>query len=402
MREILRKELTRVFGDKKMIFSTFILPVLIMFVIMSIVSSLAKNMANDIDSHTSKVFLVHGPNSYKSYLESKDYFIETTDIESGEEMEAAKKKILSGDVDLIIEFPEDFDQQIESYQKGDEIPQIKTYYNPSEDYSSAAFEKLSNEGLAEYRTMLLGNRIDDVASLTVFTVNSDNEEMVIQDEQKASGKAVGMMLPYFVTILLFAGAMSLGIDMVAGEKERGTMASLLVAPIKRKSIALGKIFSLMIISGVSSLVYVFAMIVLSPMMFGGMRGGSSTEMQFMLLPSQIIMLLLLLIAIAFLYSSIIVLISVFARSIKEASSYIMPAYMIVLIVGLMSMFTTGTPGNKSYFIPVYNNTLAIQGILTQEISPLQYGVTLGGTLILGGVCIGLIVKAFQSEKIMST
>ncbi len=76
-------------------------------------------------------------------------------------------------------------------------------------------------------------------SLTVFTVNSDNPDMVIQDEQKAGGKALGMMLPYFVTILLFAGAMGLGTDMVAGEKERGTMASMLVAPIKRSSIVLG-------------------------------------------------------------------------------------------------------------------------------------------------------------------
>ena len=80
-------------------------------------------------------------------------------------------------------------------------------------------------------------------------MNSDNPDMVIQDEQKAGGKALGMMLPYFVTILLFAGAMGLGTDMVAGEKERGTMASMLVAPIKRSSIVLGKVFALMIISG---------------------------------------------------------------------------------------------------------------------------------------------------------
>ena len=105
-------------------------------------------------------------------------------------------------------------------------------------------------------------------SLTVFTVNSDNPDMVIQDEQKAGGKALGMMLPYFVTILLFAGAMGLGTDMVAGEKERGTMASMLVAPIKRSSIVLGKVFALMIISGISSVVYVAVMVGFLPQMMG--------------------------------------------------------------------------------------------------------------------------------------
>ena len=53
------------------------------------------------------------------------------------------------------------------------------------------------------------------------------------------------MLPYFITILLFAGAMGLGVDMITGEKERGTMASLLVTPVKRSSIVLGKVFALM-------------------------------------------------------------------------------------------------------------------------------------------------------------
>ena len=155
--------------------------------------------------------------------------------------------------------------------------------------------------------------------------------MVIQDEQKAGGKALGMMLPYFVTILLFAGAMGLGTDMVAGEKERGTMASMLVAPIKRSSIVLGKVFALMIISGISSVVYVAVMVGFLPQMMGayGSEGlGLSLEV------GQVLMMAFLLIAIAFLYSGIIVLISVFAKDTKEASSYIMPVYMLILILGI--------------------------------------------------------------------
>ena len=69
-----------------------------------------------------------------------------------------------------------------------------------------------------------------------------------------------MMLPYFITILLFAGAMGLGVDMITGEKERGTMASLLVTPVKRSSIVLGKVFALMALTGISSVIYVAAMV----------------------------------------------------------------------------------------------------------------------------------------------
>lgn len=132
--------------------------------------------------------------------------------------------------------------EVTSYQTGAPTPQVKTYYNPSEDYSRAAYDTISNGVLESYRQLLLSDRVEDMEGLTVFTVNSDNPEMVIQDEEKASGKVLGMMLPYFVTILLFAGAMGIGTDMVAGEKERGTMASLLVSRSREAPLYLEKYF----------------------------------------------------------------------------------------------------------------------------------------------------------------
>jgi Na+/melibiose symporter-like transporter/ABC-type transport system involved in multi-copper enzyme maturation permease subunit len=252
--------------------------------------------------------------------------------------------------------------------------------------------------LEVYRQALLSERVGDMQSLTVFTVNSDNPDMVIQDEQKAGGKALGMMLPYFVTILLFAGAMGLGTDMVAGEKERGTMASMLVAPIKRSSIVLGKVFALMIISGISSVVYVAVMVGFLPQMMGayGSEGlGLSLEV------GQVLMMAFLLIAIAFLYSGIIVLISVFAKDTKEANSYIMPVYMLILILGIATMFTTQNIESWYYAVPVFNTALALQGILTGDVSVMQYAVTLAETLILGMILITVIAKAFESEKVMA-
>ena len=210
-----------------------------------------------------------------------------------------------------------------------------------------------------------------------------------------------MMLPYFITILLFAGAMGIGSDMIAGEKERGTMASLLVSPIKRSSIVLGKVFSLMAISGLSSLVYVIVMVVCMPLMMKSMDPGSGSDLNLQLSVSQIVMLGALLVAIAFLYSTIIALLSVFAKSTKEANTYIMPVYMLVLIIGLITMFTTGEANNINFFIPIYNNALAFQGILSQDITVMQYVVTLIETLALGGILTAIVVKAFETEKVMA-
>lgn len=398
IRQIFGKELARIFRDKKMIFSVFLLPVIIMIAILSIINVLASNMENNIESHISNVYMMNEPESFQQILENSGVKCNITAIDTDAQMKDAKAEILSGDADLIVEFPENLEQAVAGYQEGDQIPQIKTYQNPSEEYSTQAADNLT-QVLETYRQTLLSQRVGDMESLVVFQVNADNDEMYIQDEEKASGRAIGMMLPYFITILLFAGAMGIGTDMIAGEKERGTMASLLVSPIKRSSIVLGKVFSLMVISGFSSLIYVAAMVVCAPMMMDSFGGAGDLNIQLSI--RQILMLAFLLVAISFLYSSIIALFSVFAKSVKEASTYVMPAYMLILVIGLVTMFNFGETDSSSYMIPLYNAALTLQGILTQETTLAQYAVTLVETLVIGGVLTGVIVKAFESEKVMS-
>ena len=396
MKTIYKKELARIFKDKKMIFSVFLLPILIMVGIMALVGNLATRQVEDIENHRSIVYMLNEPDSFSAFLEAADLNMEVNTIKTDGERENVMDLLRNGDADLLIEFPENFDSMIQEYQTGDEVPQIKTYYNPSEDYSSSAYELISNQTLEAYRQTLLSQRVADMNGLQIFTVNSDNKDMIVQDDQKASGKALGMMLPYFITILLFAGAMGIGTDMIAGEKERGTMASLLVTPVKRKSIVLGKVFALMTISGISSVIYIVVMGATFPKILGGDSG-----LDIEITPEQIVMIGILLVAIAFLYSAIVILISVFARDLKEASTYITPAYMVVLVIGMMTMFTTSEAGMKDYLIPFYNTALALKGILTSEVTMAQYSVTLVMTLVLGGILTAVIARAFESEKVMN-
>lgn len=402
MKEIFKKEMARVFKDKKMLFSVFLLPVIIMIGIMTLVGNLASGMQDKIEQHVPVVYIQNEAESFQTFLDQGETKYKISYIENESDRKSAERKILQGDADLMIEFPEGFDELTASYQSGDLVPQIKTYYNPSEDYSQAAYNEISNSVLESYRQTLLAERVGNLDQIAVFTVNSDNKDMVIQDDDKASGKALGMMLPYFITILLFAGAMGIGTDMIAGEKERGTMASLLVSPVKRSSIVLGKVFSLMAISGISSVIYVGAMAACMPMMAKAMTGQSASGMSLNFTGAQIGMLGVLLVALAFLYSTIIALISVFAKTTKEANSYIMPAYMLVLVIGLMTMFQTGETSAAGYYIPLYNTSLVLKGILSQEVTMMQYGVTLGMTLVLGAILTGVIVKAFESEKVMAS
>lgn len=397
--EIFKKEIIRIFKDMKMVFSVFILPIVVMIGVMYLMGNVVKNMMNDIEEHQSIVYIQNEPGSFQAFLKNVDLDVKIKNTSA--DNKKVKEDILNGDVDLLIEFPDDFDEFIQNYKEGDKVPQIKAYYNPSEDYSSAAYDKIALEVLESYRQVLLKERVGNLEQIAVFTVNSDNEEMIIQDDAKAGGKALGTMLPYFVTMMLFAGAMGIGTDMIAGEKERGTMASLLVSPIKRRSIIFGKVFALMTISGLSAVISTAAMVICMPMLSKSMMGEGSVNVNMNLNIRQIIMLGLLLVALSFLYSTIISLVSVFAKTVKEASSYVSPIYTVVLVIGILTMYMTGDVPKSAYYIPIYNSAVVLKQILTQEVTMAQYGITLAITLGAGLVLTGVIARAFESEKVMS-
>lgn len=399
IKQIFQKEMARIFRDKKMVFSVFILPVAIMIGILMVTGVFQKRMLSNIEGHTPVVYVENEPESFAQFRAAAE--IKAKPVKEGE-TEKVKEMILKGDADLLLAFPENMDQKIAEYRDGDEIPEILPYYNPGEDYSQEAFDTIGGTVLETYRQTLLGQRVGNLEQIEVFKVERESEAIQIKDEDKLNGKVLGMMLPYFITILLFAGAMGLGVDMITGEKERGTMASLLVTPVKRSSIVLGKVFALMALTGISSIIYVAAMVGCMPLMAKTMGGNMGEGFKISMDVKQIIMLGALLIALSFLYSTLIALVSVFAKSVKEASSYIMPMYMLILVIGLSTMFSFGNTPESSYWIPVYNSSVVLKEILTQEVTILHYVITLLMTFGMGIILTGVIVKAFESEKVMAS
>lgn len=395
------KELARVFGDKKLVFSLFIMPVLLIFVLYSIMGKAMNSMQNDIETHTPIVYVENAPDGFDEFINTLGIDAETTYIEKGEkDQKQIQSKVRNGEADLVISFPENFKETVEGYQAGGEIPEIKTYYNPSEDYSREARSRYVNQVFPAYQQSFLAQRIDDLDSLTIFHVDLDESTSVIMDESAAGGKMLGMLLPYLIVMLLFTGPMSLGTDAIAGEKERGTMATMLVSPVKRGEIVIGKILGLSILSCLSALVYAVSVIISVPMMYGGMEvGGVKVSANFSIL--QMLQLLIIMLTLVYFYVSVVTLLAVFAKTVKEAGTYISPVYILVIVAGVFTMFAGNTQIPLPRFaIPVYGSAAAIQRLITGELSGAQFGTAILGLVVISGILTALITKAFNSEKVM--
>lgn len=160
--------------------------------------------------------------------------------------------------------------------------------------------------------------------------------------------------------------MSVAPESIAGEKERGTIATLLVTPMKRSSLALGKVFSLSIIAllaGCSSFIGTFAAL---PKMMGGELTGVDSSVY---VPMDYAMLLLIILSTVMVLVSMIALVSAFAKSVKEAATTVSPFTIVVTFIGLSPMLSQGKEiPLYRYLIPVYNSVQCMNGIFPLVIS----------------------------------
>ena len=382
-----------------MVFSLFILPIILIAGIYGVMFFLIGKEKSSINEHVSEVYVQNMPDNFSELMAGHtDCKINT--IPAGESVESYKDGLLDGTYDLVVVFPENFYENFKNADAGSALPDIKTFYNPSENNSGEARTRFTGTYLEEYKQILLNERFGSLDYAMVFSVDADNPDMIVQDKDKATGKILGSIIPYLITILIFAGAMGLGVDTIAGEKERGTIANLLISPIKRVDIIMGKIVSLAIVSVLSAAVYVISFIgsavVLSGM--GGM-GEMVNGLSLNFTTVQIIQFVVLLLGLVLLYVGIIGFVSLLAKNVKEAQSFIMPVYIIVMFAGMITMYS-GDVTSGSYMIPVYNTSAAFKGIFERTITMNQYLTSTIITYAFAGVMVWLMAKAMNSEKIM--
>lgn len=400
-KNIIRKELSRVFHDKKIVVSLFILPAVMIVGLYSLMGSLLSNMMSDIEEHIPSISIQNAPEDFVAFLGTTGFEANISYLGAGEDISGLKQDILNGTRDLLVVFDDNFSEMIAAYQKeGDSIPEVKTYYNTSEDYSASARNSFVNSVLYPYQQDLIAKRIGNMEQLQVFFIDKNPNETIIVNEKKQDGRLLGMLVPFLINIMLFAGAMQLGVDAITGEKERGTLSSMLVSPIKRGEIVFGKLISLAILSTISAAIYAISVVSAMPMLMNGITEGAISGVGLKLTPLEMIMLMAIMIATVYLYVAIVAAIAVLARTTKEANTYVMPAYIAVMFGSVMTYAGSGETKLTNFMIPVYNSAVSIQNLLMGELSITQCGITVLSILVVATIITSLITKAFNSEKIM--
>lgn len=307
------------------------------------------------------------------------YLQSILEIDENATAENYSQKITEGSLDLAIIFPEGFDEVLK--EKSENTPDVKIYYSFSNDNS--------------YNGFIAVSALLESFKNPAFSVNADGN-FNLAEEKDSAGKMLAMFMPMLMFALLVSGCVAVAPEAIAGEKERGTMATMLITPIKRWQLALGKILSLAcfaMLSGISSFIGVIFSL---PKLMGGLIGGEAVAFYSV---GDYFMILGLIISVVLVIISAFSVLSAFAKSVKEAGTMITPLMIVIILLGLFSMFTSN-PALGLFAIPLLGSGLAISAIMTFSITPAAFILSVISNLVVAAALVILLSFMFRSEKIM--
>ncbi len=385
---IMKKELARFFGDKRMAFTTILLPGLLIYAMYSFMGNAMGSMFTVEDDYQYSIEVVNLPDSVKEIADSANITLEK--IEEAD-LEEAKEAVTSNELDLCIVFPENFDEDVYTYTTSMSVaaPNVEIYYNSASSESGGAYS-IVTELLDQYESMLANK----------FDINAgDNQYDMVTDED-TTGSLFSAMLPMLLMVFLFSGSMAVATESIAGEKERGTIATMLITPVKRSEIAIGKIAALSIIALLSGASSTIGLVLSLPKLMGDVAGGITSNVYTV---SDYALLGVVILSTVMVIITVISLISTFAKTVKEAQTLVTPFMIIAMMVGITAMFGSGAQSEMYYYlIPLYNSVQCMTGIFSFKFIPVNIIVTVVSNVIYSGIGVFLLTRMFNSEKIIFT
>ena len=387
---IFKKELIDTLRDKRTLMAMVIIPLLVFPLIMTVFTSISKSYTKDLAEKTLKIGVLEGEenNEVLSFLDTLQstgkveicYYADTNEL---------KSQIKEDEIHFGLFFPIDFNSKINGNSTGN----VKIFHNST---------KIGYKNQLEFILKMKMESIENarLAKLKVTPENINpielNFEDVASDKEKI-GKIAGGILPYFFIIFCFIGCMYPAIDLFTGEKERGTIETILTVPVTRVQLLVGKM-GVVVCSGLLAATLALLGLFITLKMGTVVEDPKLLEVITGILSTKFILTLyLLLIPLTIFFAGIMIPIAVYAKSFKEAQSIITPLNMIVILPAMVGFFPGIELNLTTSLIPVVNIVLSTKEIIAGTINYGYLGIVFASSIILAGIAIFISHKQYSKE-----
>lgn len=387
---IFKKEMTDILRDKKTLFMMIILPIILYPVLMILASQVMTTSINNMNQKEINIAFSNQPNKnlQQAVIDNiSDY--KNEGMLNIVKVDNYKKSLEENKIDAYIDIKEE--------------KQYKVYLNSSKE-NYHIVKARTEEILNTYKENVVEEKVKNAGLDIENTLNPVFYETVdIAKNEEIAGNLLGQILPCILIVGVLLGAIYPAIDVMAGEKERGTLETLFTLPITNLELVMGKYMAVSvsaIVTAVLNMLSIFLTMIFLVTTSGlaselGMESFRITEL---ILPGIITVICICLFAMV--VSAISMCVCSLAKSFKDAQNYITPLMLIVMIPGYASMIPSIVLDEFTATIPVVNISLLIKSVLSFKSDFGLIALVLVSNLAFVILSVFLLSKMFNSEEIL--
>ena len=383
---IYKKELKDSLRDRRTLFMMIVLPMILIPGIILLMTKVQMAQAKKAMEKEIKVAFIGGdftPELIQMFAEKgRIQFIKDCPVDSVE--------ILVKRGELVI--TSGFNQLVSNDEQGT----VRVIFKKSDD-AFGVLEKRLISTIEQYDQQIVDKRISRLGLDKNLFNPIDIVKTDVSTTREKLAETAGGFLPYLFILFTFMGAMYPGLDLGAGEKERGTMETILSSPASRLEIVLGK-FGVIMTAGIATALISFASLNVAVQLFPEIPVDILDIISSMLGVKMVALILTLIIPIAVFFSAAILSLSIYARSFKEAQSIVTPLNIAIIVPAAIGL-TPGMELNKiTALIPILNVSLATKEMLSGSINWILLSEVYASLIVLAGFSLWFCVKWFNREE----
>lgn len=372
---VFKKELTDIFRDRKTLIIGILIPLIMFPIMFGVIGKSMSSTTKKVEENLKIAIIDEGNSSLgKSIKAQKNVKLQDTNN--------SEEDVKSGKVLAALEIPKDFD----SYIAKESVTKVKIIYDNSSQQSQMAMSMI-NSFIEVYSKELVAQRLStrniDVSLLTPVRI----ETQTATKESEGFGKfMLSLMLPLLLVIYSVTGPLAAATDLGAGEKERGTLEPLLTTQASRMSLLWGKFFAITVMglmTTVASLIGLYVSMLQKDGMFSStMTGGDGSSSVIAIEPVALLLIGVIAILTTMVFGALELSISIYARSFKEAQTYLSPLTIIAIVPAYATYMLDAKNIDTFYFhIPLANAVCTLKELIAGIYNINHLLITIGWTIL---------------------
>ena len=391
---VYRKELVDSLRDHRTVVSMIVVPILLMPVLTIFVGVVSARVIGRAMVQIPSVMIVGAENSPRIVGALHSF----SDIQIVPTSPDYAQQVVDKKIRAAVEIPPDFDSLLAS----GETVKVRIDMYEGELNSGLSAEKLQ-KFFRDLRERVIRERLEARHLPENLTQPILIDEKNVAPPEKVSGVVLGGLVPYFVIILALTGTMHPAMDLTVGEKERGTIETILCSPISRTSLVLGK-FLMVLTASLSTAILAIASMGLTLTLAGKMVGDvpqiSDMGLRFNVSPRAVFWIFIMIVPLAVLFSAALLAISLCAKSFKEAQSYLSPLTIVVIAPAIISVLPGVELNAALSLIPIVNTSLISKEIVSGTYHWNYVAIIFTSSCAYAAAALYAAIRLFQREDVL--